>query len=117
LVEPTEFEVVLAAQTEKMQGLAVLEANVVRNLAFQRSNFSSLLAGATGARYAILAGVETKTLRKKRDVRAADGSAETFDWWEYLFGEIVVDVRVERTVFCENLVEVVGILCGGLGNS
>lgn len=103
---------VAAGQAGEVQGLAVFEPDVVWDLRLQGVDlsFGGLGRGGGGGLDAVFCGVEAEAFGEESDVGAGDWCTETFDRWEDLLVEVVVDVGLEAELGVQHLVHGVGVL-------
>lgn len=93
--QAVELKGVFAEAAAEGETLGVLEADRVRDLAFQGVDFEGLRGRRCGWVDGVFACVETETFGEADGVGAGDGGTEALDWGEDLLVEIPVDVGLE----------------------
>lgn len=78
----------MAEAAAEREARGVLEADGVRDLAFEREDFLGLVGGGGGRADGVFAGVETQAFGQLLGVGFGNGGAKTFNRREYLLVEI-----------------------------
>lgn len=109
--ETTEVERGFTRQTPQLKWQCVFKADRIRDLAFEGLQIICPAGGCLrdGAD-AVFTRVQSQTISKLCNIRATDGSAETFDWWKDLLVKVVINIRFQPRIGFEDIFKWVCVL-------